>query len=162
MIETCSSISLELLKSITTRIFHSEISHVQLTYRIQKRLKSAVNIQGTITFQYSLRIIILSALNVPDVLGVSQEGRFGDIPLVCSKQQDISTGAVHLVRLTRMNGFFLHCLYLKGIQFLIKHLQIEKIINEMGSDEMRCNKTLTECLFGSFWAWISTIMEKAP
>ena len=122
MIETCSTISLELLKSITTRIFHSEISHVQLMYRIQQCLQSAVNIQGTVTFRYSLGIIFLSALNVPDILGISQEGRLGDIPLVCSKQQDISTGAVHLVRLTRMNGFFLYCFYLKSIQFLIKHL----------------------------------------
>ena len=50
-----------------------------------------------------------------NVLGVSQERGFGDIPLVSSKQQDISTRAVHLVRLTRMNGLFLHCLYLKSV-----------------------------------------------
>ena len=52
---------------------------------------------------------------IKHILGVSQEGRFRDVPLVRSKQQNIGTRAVHLVRLTRMNGLFLNCLYLKSI-----------------------------------------------
>lgn len=34
---------------------------------------------------------------IKHILGVSQEGRFGDVPLVRSKQQNVGTRAVHLV-----------------------------------------------------------------
>ena len=59
------------------------------------------------------------------LLGVGQKRGFGDVPLVGSKQQDVGTGAVHLVGLTGVDGLLLYCLNLQGVQLLVKHLQTE-------------------------------------
>jgi hypothetical protein len=45
---------------------------------------------------------------VVGVFGLMDEGRPGDLPLELSEEQDVSAGGVHLVRLTRVDGFFLH------------------------------------------------------
>lgn len=55
-------------------------------------------------------------------LGVSEQRRPRDIPLVRSEEQDVGTGRVHLVRLPGVDGLLLHSLNLQSIQFLIKHL----------------------------------------
>jgi hypothetical protein len=46
--------------------------------------------------------------------------------LVGREQEDIGARRVHLVTLTRMDGLLLHRLDLERLQFLIKHLTLEK------------------------------------
>lgn len=58
-------------------------------------------------------------------LGVSEQRRPRDVPLVRCKEQDVRAGRVHLVRLPGVDGFLLHSLNLQSIQFLIKHLTDE-------------------------------------
>jgi len=55
-------------------------------------------------------------------LGVGKQRRPRDVPLVRSKQQNVGTRAVHLVRLAWMNRLLLHRLNAQRIQLLIKHL----------------------------------------
>ena len=49
----------------------------------------------------------------------------GALYLVGREQQDISAWRIHLVTLSRMDSFLLHCLYLQWFQFLIKNLTLE-------------------------------------
>ena len=56
------------------------------------------------------------------VLGVSEQGRLGDVPLVGGKEEDVGTRAVHLVALARMNGLLLHRVDLQSVQLVVKHL----------------------------------------
>lgn len=57
------------------------------------------------------------------VLRVSKQRRPRDVPLVWCKEEDVSTGRVHLVWLPGVNGLLLHSLNLKSIQLLVKHLK---------------------------------------
>mmetsp|Transcript_19228 Transcript_19228/g.59304 ORF Transcript_19228/g.59304 Transcript_19228/m.59304 type:complete len:391 (-) Transcript_19228:3185-4357(-) len=58
------------------------------------------------------------------VLGVVQQGRLRDLPLVRRKQQDVRARGVHLVTLARVDGLLLHVLDLEGVELLVEHLAV--------------------------------------
>lgn len=57
------------------------------------------------------------------LLGVGQQRRPGDVPLVRGEEEDVGAGRVHLVRLPGVDGLLLHRLDLQSVQLLIEHLR---------------------------------------
>lgn len=57
------------------------------------------------------------------VLGVVQQRRLGDGPLVRREEESVGAGRVHLVRLAGVDGFLLHVLDVQRVQLLIEDLQ---------------------------------------
>lgn len=62
--------------------------------------------------------VLVGGLLVEHVVGLGHEGGLGHGPLVRREQQDVGAAAVHLVRLTRVDGLLLHRLNLQRIQLL--------------------------------------------
>ncbi len=84
----------------------------------------ALNIVTVIVTPAQLHIdpVLVAGLLVKHVILVCHEGGLGHGPLVGSKQQDVGTGGVHLVRFPGVDGLLLDSLNLQRIQFLVKHL----------------------------------------
>jgi len=72
--------------------------------------------------QLHINPVLVAGLLVKHVVLVRHEGGLGHGPLVGSKQQDVGTGGVHLVRLPGVDGLLLDSLNLQRIQLLIKYL----------------------------------------
>lgn len=66
--------------------------------------------------------VLVAGLLVKQVILICHEGGLGHGPLVGSKEQDVCTGGVHLVRLPGVDGLFLYSLNLQCIQLLVKDL----------------------------------------
>eukprot|EP01137_Pigoraptor_chileana_P034037 Opistho-2@25960 len=66
--------------------------------------------------------VLLARGGVHRVLGVGEERRFGHVPLVCRKEENVGTRRVHLVRLARVDRLLLHRLNLERIELLVKYL----------------------------------------
>mmetsp|Transcript_21406 Transcript_21406/g.67161 ORF Transcript_21406/g.67161 Transcript_21406/m.67161 type:complete len:230 (-) Transcript_21406:2358-3047(-) len=56
------------------------------------------------------------------VLRIVEQGRFGNLPFVRSKEQDVSTRRVHFVRLPWVDRLLLYVLNLQRIELLIENL----------------------------------------
>merc|ERR1719318_1929485 len=83
-----------------------------------------LHVMGVIVTPSQLHVnpVLLRGGGVHHVLGVSKEGWSGDIPLVCSEKEDVSTTGVHLVTLPGVNCLLLDCLNLQGVQLLVEDL----------------------------------------
>ena len=92
--------------------------------RYAVKIKLPFNIVGIVIAPSKLHIQpeFLRGSSIHNIFIVSQKRRSWYIPLIGGKKEDVSTRWIHLVRFPWMNGLFLHCFDLKGVQFLIKHL----------------------------------------
>mmetsp|Transcript_39335 Transcript_39335/g.83813 ORF Transcript_39335/g.83813 Transcript_39335/m.83813 type:complete len:1257 (-) Transcript_39335:3240-7010(-) len=66
--------------------------------------------------------VLSSRSSIETILGLGQQGRLGDSPLVGGEEQDVGTRGIHLVGLSGMDRLLLHHLDLEGIQLEIEHL----------------------------------------
>ena len=66
--------------------------------------------------------VLRSRRAIEAILGLRQQRRLGDGPLVGGEEEHVRAGAVHLVGLTRVNRLLLHHLNLQGIQLQIEDL----------------------------------------
>lgn len=66
--------------------------------------------------------MLISAL-----LAISHQTGSAHVPLVLSEEENVRAGAVHFVRLSRVDGLFLDSLDLQSVEFLVKHLKIKGV-----------------------------------